>query len=161
MLRSLQMLHSAQSLASHQTLSTLNTTRYLSIAAYYDVVVDHAASADMKHISAQQTSGNSALRANQRKVITMPNVLWRCSCKHRRASCLAGERPDHRALRTCPAAPRCLTAEAIQCAALPLERVDHIHGCHGLPAGVLLQEGGCQTAGTKTATQSGRATENG
>ena len=31
----------------------------------------------------------------------------------------------------------CLTAEAVQGAALALERVDHVHGGHGLAAGVL------------------------
>lgn len=31
----------------------------------------------------------------------------------------------------------CLTAEAVQSAALAFQSVDNIHGCHGLPLGVL------------------------
>ena len=35
-----------------------------------------------------------------------------------------------------------LPAKAVQCAALPLERVDNVHGCDGLAASMLLQAHG-------------------
>ena len=32
---------------------------------------------------------------------------------------------------------KCLTAESVQSTALTLQGVDNVHGCHGLPLGVL------------------------